>query len=313
MRVLAIVGPTGIGKSEVAQLVAERLGGEIVSADSMQIYRGIDIGTGKVPEGERRVPHHCLDLVSIDEPYSAAEYQRDARAAIEDCFRRGVVPVVCGGTGLYVRAALDTMDFVAGELVENHVRDRLERECDEIGSQALWDRLVGLDPPCAELVHPNNAVRVVRALEMYERGTPYSRQVSGFRDRTSHFETVYVGLTADRAALYRQIECRIDEMLAHGWESEVQHLIEAGLRDDVVAKGPIGYPEIVSVIEGGLLRDDAIAHIKMMTRRYAKRQLTWFRADERINWIDRTSTSAASAASTIVGLMSGSPHQTELI
>lgn len=301
-QVLAIIGPTGVGKSEVAQLVAERIGGEVISADSMQIYRQLDIGTGKVPVSERRVAHHCLDIIDIDQPYSAAEYQRDARHAIESCLARGVTPIVCGGTGLYLRAALDTMEFVSGELVANAVRTRLEAELALRGGDWMWQRLMDVDPACESILHPNNTVRVVRALEMAERGTLYSAQVAGFRLQNDRYDTVYVGLTKDRSMLYRDIEARIDEMLGAGWLDEVARLVESGYGDALVSTAPIGYPELVEVTRATRTLPDAVEAIKMGTRRYAKRQLTWFRADPRITWIDRTERSTEAVATETVGL-----------
>lgn len=301
-QVLAIVGPTGVGKSEVAQLLAERLGGEVISADSMQVYRGLDIGTGKVPPCERRVVHHCLDVLDIDQPYSAADYQREARRVIDDCLERGVRPIVCGGTGLYVRAALDSMEFAPGEQSGNAVRERLERELADKGAAWMWRRLLDLDPACEPLIHPNNSVRVVRAIEMAERGTLYSEQHAGFRVHSDLYDAAYVGLTMDRALLYQTIESRIDSMVAAGWLDEVARLVEAGYGGYVTDKAPIGYPELVEVVRGERTLTDALTAIKTGTRRYAKRQLTWFRSDPRVRWLDRSGISAEDAAEGVLAL-----------
>lgn len=285
--VIAVVGPTASGKSEIAQRIAEHVGGEVVSADSMQVYRGLNVGTGKLMPYERRVPHHMLDIVDLSQPYSAAEYQTAARSVIEDCASRGVVPIVCGGTGLYLRAALDQMVFPNGEPNENALRAQLEAELASVGPAALYERLIALDPGAAAHVHPNNAVRVVRALEMVERGVSYAAQVSGFRRRNDYYRTKWIGVAYERPELYDRIEARIDAMVSQGWLAEVDSLVIAGHRDDLLARAPIGYPELVDVLEGSRTLDDALIDIKQSTRRYAKRQLTWFRADERIRWVIR--------------------------
>lgn len=314
-QVLAIVGPTGVGKSDVAQIVAEHVGGEIVSADSMQVYQGLDIGTGKVAAEDRRVSHHCLDILDIDEPYSAADFQRDARRVIEDCMFRGALPVICGGTGLYVRAALDTMDFAPGEASGNELRAQLERDLAQEGPQRMWSRLMELDPACENHIHPNNSVRVVRALEMALRGTRYSEHVAGFRAQSDRYDTLYVGLTMDRAMLYRGIESRIDGMVLQGWLDEVARLVERGYGDHLLDKAPIGYPELVQVVRGERTLDDALVAIKTGTRRYAKRQLTWFRADPRVVWLDRSESSSEEAAAQVIRLLAteGSPPKGSII
>lgn len=300
--IVAIVGPTAVGKSAVAEGVARALGGEIVSADSMQVYRGMDVGTAKVPVAERTVPYHCVDLVEPGAPYSAALYQCDARAAIDDIAARGLVPVVCGGTGLYVRAALDEMDFPAGEAA-SPARARIEADLERLGPEGLHAELARLDPASAALIHPNNARRVVRALEMLDEGVTYAQQAAGFSARREHYPARYVGLTMDRTSLYARIDARVEEMVAAGLLDEVARLLAAGYREALTAAQAIGYKELVPVVEGRAGLVEAVDEIQRATRRYAKRQLTWFRADPRISWIDVTELSPASATDAVLALL----------
>jgi len=295
-RVLAVVGPTAAGKTALSEELAARLGGEIVSADSMQVYRGMDIGTAKQPAQLRRVRYHCLDLARPDASFSAALYQTAARAAIADCTARGVLPVVCGGTGLYVRAALDDFSFPAGEQDANPLRGHFEGIAESLGAEALHTLLATRDPESAALIHPNNVRRVVRALEMAESGTSYAIQHEGFSERTSVYDTAFLGVTVERAELYRRIDARVDTMLAAGLIAEVQELLDAGFRAALTAAQAIGYKEIVAALDGTCSLEAAADDIKRASRRYAKRQLTWFHADPRITWVDVTDLSLAQAA-----------------
>lgn len=300
--VVAVVGPTGVGKSELADSLAARIGGEVVSADSMQVYRGMDIGTAKVPPHARSVPYHCIDLVEPGTPFSAALYQQHARTAIDGIMCRGAVPVVCGGTGLYIRAALDDMRFPAGELA-SPLREELEALAARIGPEGLHARLAAVDPASAALIHPNNVRRTIRALEMAAEGTSYAEQASGFSRRTSVYPTVFVGLTMRREALYARIDERVDRMMAAGLLDEVRSLLERGYRDALTARQAIGYKELVPVLEAGAPLDEAVAAIKQASRRYAKRQLTWFRADPRVAWIDVTDKDRESVLHEALGLV----------
>ena len=303
IRCLAVVGPTAVGKTALAEELAVRLGGEIVSADSMQVYRDMDIGTAKPREFERRVPYWCLDLVDPGEPFSAALYQREAREAIADIASRGLLPVIAGGTGLYVRAALDPLEFPAGEQAENVTRARYERYADEHGAQALHALLRERDEASAALVHANNVRRVVRALEMLDGGTSYAEQHAGFAARASVYDARFVGLTMAREALYARVGARVDAMIADGLLGEVECLLGQGLRGALTAAQAIGYKELVPVVEGMASLDDAVAQVKQASRRYAKRQLTWFRADPRIRWVDVTELSLAEAADAAMGTL----------
>jgi len=296
IRVLAIVGPTGVGKTAVAEEVAVRLGSEIVSADSMQIYRGMDIGTAKPSHADRRVPYWCLDAVNLGTPYSAALYQQAARSAISDISARGLTPILAGGTGLYVRAALDDFSFPSGEQQDNAVRRYYEDYAAANGALALYELLLERDPESAAVVHQNNTRRVVRALEMLDGGLPYAEQRAGFSTRTSIYDTVFIGVTRNREALYARIDERVDAMIDAGLLGEIQELLDAGLRSTLTASQAIGYKEFVQVVEGKTELDEAVELVKQASRRYAKRQLTWFRADPRVVWINHDDMSVSDAA-----------------
>lgn len=304
--VVAIVGPTGVGKSAVAESVAVALGGEIVSADSMQVYRGLDIGTAKTPVAERRVPYHCIDLVDPRQPYSAALFQTDARSAIDGIRERADTPVVVGGTGLYIRAALDAMDFPTGE-TGSPVRARLEERARDGGGAALYAELASLDPESAALIHPNNTRRVIRALEMLHEGRQYAHQESGFSTRRSHYPvTRYFGLTLQRTTLYSRIDDRVDAMLENGLLHEIASLVAAGLEDALTSLQAIGYKELLPVVTSGADLAAAVASVKQATRRYAKRQLTWFRADPRIEWVEMDGLAPHEGAERILHLLESS-------
>jgi tRNA dimethylallyltransferase len=301
--VIAVVGPTGVGKSAVAEEVAVRLDGEIITADSMQVYRGMDIGTAKVRREDRRVPHHCINQADPGTPYSAALYQAAARQRIEETAARGKVPVLVGGTGLYVRAALDDMRFPSGD-AGSHTRAALHEELERLGPEALYELLVERDPNAAALIHRNNTRRVIRALEMLEDGgVSYAETKERFTDRVPFYPATYVGLTMERDSLYARIDARVDAMLEAGLIAEVEGLLAAGYRDALTAAQAIGYKELVPVLDGCGDLDSAVAAIKQATRRYAKRQLTWFRADPRVRWVDVTDLSPAHTVDAVIALL----------
>lgn len=298
--VIAIVGPTASGKTDVAQIVASVLDGEVVSADSMQIYRGMDIGTGKLPSSERIVPHHGFDLVDPGEPYSAALFQSFARDAFAAIAERGKRAVLCGGTGLYVKAAIDAYEFPAGDQVGNPVRERWTAFAEREGAQALWDELNRLDPDSARELHPNNVRRVVRAFELLAEGRSYAEQKRNLASIEAAVPAVQFGLAVTPSVLNERIDARVDAMVEAGLVGEVRGLLEAGFREGVTAPQAIGYKEIVEALEGRCTLDEAIAAIKQATRRYGKRQRTWFRRDERIRWIDADAGNARAVADTIL-------------
>lgn len=284
--VICIVGPTASGKSELAQRLAVALDGEIVSADSMQIYRGMDIGTGKVPPSERRVPHFGLDLVDPGTPYSAALFQPYARACFADIRSRGHVPFLVGGTGLYVRAAVDDYRFPEGEQVDNPVREHYTRIAEEQGSDALWRLLEQRDPASADVIHPHNVRRVVRAFELLEEGKSYAAQKEALQHIAPYEQALFIGLAVDADLLRARIDRRVDAMVEEGLADEVTTLLQEGFREGLTAGQAIGYKEIVAALDGQCTLAEAIDAIKLATRRYAKRQRTWFRKDTRIRWID---------------------------
>lgn len=298
--VICIVGPTASGKTDAAQLVAAAIGGEVVSADSMQIYRGMDIGTGKLPVPERIVAHHGFDLVDPGEPYSAALFQSFARDAFAAIAARGKRAVLCGGTGLYVKAAIDAYEFPAGEQVDNPVREQWTAFAAREGAQALWDELNRRDPDSARELHPNNVRRVVRAFELLAEGRSYAEQKRNLASIEAAVPTVQFGLAVTPTVLNERIDARVDAMVEAGLVGEVRGLLDAGFREGVTAPQAIGYKEIVEALEGRCTLDEAIAAIKQATRRYGKRQRTWFRRDERIRWIDADAGDARAVADEIM-------------
>lgn len=283
-KVVCVQGATASGKSELAERVAAILGGEIISADSMQIYRGMDIGTAKVPASERAVAYHCIDILDPGEPYSAALFQHDARAAIEDIRLRGRLPIICGGTGFYVRAALDDMDFAPGD-TENPVRLKYMHMLEELGSDSLHELLGQRDPESAALIHPHNVRRVIRAFEMLEEGESYAERKRAFATLPARIPSIKLALDVERQMLYERIDKRVDVMIESGLVDEVRHLLDEGFHDGLTAPQAIGYKEIVAYLEGDITLDEAIAQVKQATRRYAKRQLSWLRRDSEIIWL----------------------------
>lgn len=287
--VVCVVGPTASGKSELAQEIALRLGGEVVSADSMQIYRGMDIGTGKVPPRERRVEHFGLDLADPGEPFSAALFQHYARTCFLSIDARGKRSVLTGGTGFYVRAAIDDYRFPSGEQEDNPVRSRYMDFAEERGAQALWDLLQARDPESAREIHPNNVRRVVRAFELLESGESYAVQKKNLAGIPALVPAVFIGLAVEPGVLVRRIDKRVDEMFEKGLVEEVKTLLNKGFREGITAPQAIGYKEVVAALDGRISMEEACELVKTATHRYAKRQRSWFRRDDRIFWIDATS------------------------
>lgn len=288
--VIAVVGATATGKSGFAEDLAVHLDGQVISADSMQVYRGMDIGTAKVPVHERRVPYHCIDIVDPGQPFSAALYQRVAREAIETVYAQGKVPIVCGGTGLYIKAALDDLVFPAGEQEGNEVRDRYLRLVEEHGADWLHEQLGQVDRASAELIAPNNVRRVIRAFEMLADGTSYAEQHAHATEVAPYYDTVYLGLSVTTEVLYARIDSRVDKMLEDGLLDEVRRLVDAGFAEAITSSQAIGYKEFLPFLDsrepwGSEAFQEAVERVKRSTRRYAKRQRTWFKRDLRINWI----------------------------
>ena len=304
-QVICVVGPTASGKSDVGQLIALALDGEVVSADSMQIYRGMNIGTGKLAPEELKVAHYGLDLADPGEPYSAALFQGYARACFEDIRARGKRPLLVGGTGLYVRAAIDAYDFPKGDQIDNPVRERCSAYAQEHGAHALWELLKQRDPASAAVVHPNNVRRVIRAFELLDEGTTYADQLRKLGTLAQEVPAVMIGLQVDPELLKDRIDRRVERMVELGLVAEVLGLLERGFRDGITAPQAIGYKEIVSALEGEVSLDEAVETIKLATRRYAKRQRTWFRKDARIRWVDANSGNAEEICARALSLIGG--------
>ncbi|WP_030485122.1 tRNA (adenosine(37)-N6)-dimethylallyltransferase MiaA [Nocardioides aequoreus] len=280
--VVAVVGATASGKSALALDLAERLGGEVVNTDAMQLYRGMDIGTAKLPEAERRgVPHHLLDVLEVTEAASVAEFQRWGRAAIDDCRSRGVVPVLVGGSALYTRAVLDHFDFPG---TDPDLRARLEAELDERGPAALHERLRSVDAEAAAQVLPSNGRRLVRALEVVElTGRPFSASLPRLEYAVAG--AVQVGVDVDRPTLDARIARRVDAMWQQGLVEEVRRLAAVGLRDGRTAQRALGYRQVLGLLDGTLAEAEAREQTVTGTRRFARRQDSWFRKDPRVTWL----------------------------
>ena len=288
---LCLLGPTAVGKTEIAIQLAQRLNAEIVSVDSRQIYRQMDIGTARpTAEEQRAARHHLIDCVDISEAFSVADYQSLVDVAITDIQNRGKRVLLVGGAGLYFRAIVDGL--FEGPGADPSLRKRLEGEAAQLGVDVLHKRLQTCDPESADRIHPNNLVRVIRALEVYElTGTPMSELQQQWHPEKQRYPFIAFGLTMPRALLYRRIEQRVDVMLANGLIAEVESLLAAGYARDSVALQSFGYRELIAYLDGDFTYLEAISQLKQNTRRFAKRQLTWFRKDTRIEWLDRESTS----------------------
>ena len=280
--VVAVVGPTAAGKSDLAVQLARELGGEVVSVDSMQIYRGMDIGTAKLPVEERRgVPHHLLDVLYVGEPATVAEFQAWAREAVCDCRDRRRVPVLVGGSALYVRAVLDEFDFPG---TDPHLRAELDRQLAERGSAALHAQLARVDPDAAAVILPGNGRRVVRALEVMElTGRPFQARLPGYDYAFGH--VVQVGLDVPRDVLDERIAARVDRMWEDGFVDEVRRLERDGLREGATASRALGYAQVLRFLAGEVDEPMARDETVRATRRFARRQASWFGRDPRICWL----------------------------
>lgn len=286
-RVLCVVGPTASGKTKMAVALARRFGGEVVSVDSMQIYRGMTIGTAAPTAEEMEgVPHHMIAVADPAEQWSAARFCQAADACIQDILSRGKLPVLAGGTGLYLDALIRGDDFAPGSQ-GGEVRLRLQRELREQGPEALLERLRTVDPGTAGRLHLRDEKRILRALEIYEQtGEPMSLRDRRGRQRPDRYEAVYIGLSfRDREDLRRRIDRRVDDMVRQGLLQEVQDLLDSGLPRDATALQAIGYKQFLAVADGAATTDQAVEEVKLRSRQYAKRQLTWLRRNPDIHWI----------------------------
>lgn len=282
---LVILGPTGVGKTQIAYLVAKRVKGEIISADSRQVYQEFNIGTVKPPLWMRKeIPHWLVDILSPEKTFSAADFKKRAEEIIEKIYQRGKVSLVVGGTGLYIKVLIDGIFPGPGKnwLLRRWLEERIKRE----GLSSLWEELKKKDPEASLRIHPHDRVRIVRALEVfYLTGKP----ISSLQKETIPplFHPLLVGITAERENLYSWIEKRVDKLIKEGWVEEVRTLLKKGYSPTLPAFQSLGYREIVGYIEGKYTLEEAISLIKRNTRRFAKRQLTWFKKDKRIKWFKR--------------------------
>ncbi len=278
---VAVVGATAAGKTDLSLDLAEALDGEVVNTDAMQVYRGMDIGTAKLPAAERRgIPHHLLDLLEVTEPLSVADFQARARAAIADIQGRGLTPVLVGGSALYVRAVLDRFDFPG---TDEAVRARWEAELAAVGAPVLHARLAAVDPAAAGQILPDNGRRIVRALEVIElTGKPFAASLPRLEYAAP---AVQLGVDIDRESLDGRIELRVERMFADGLVEEVRRLLDRGLREGRTAYAAIGYRQVVAHLDGEIDLAEAKAQTVRATRRFARRQDSWFRKDPRITWV----------------------------
>jgi len=283
-RIVIITGPTASGKSRLAHILARETGGEIINADSLQVFRGMDIGTAKPSQEERaEVPYHLLDIRNPDEPFDAFSFREEAMKVIGDLHRRGIPVLVVGGTGLYLRV-LERGLFPAPR-ADGRLREVWKKEAESKGPHVLWERLKAVDPTAAVRIHPNDIFRIIRALEVWElTGRPMTAWQRWGQETTAELETLWIGLALERMDLYRRINRRTEEMMAQGFLEEVRGLLERGYGPDLKPMQSLGYRHLVEVIQKGRPLAEAVEEIKRDTRRYAKRQMTWLKKEEKIRW-----------------------------
>ncbi len=286
-QVIVIAGPTASGKTGLSVEVARQLHTEIVSADSMQIYQGMDVGTAKVTTNEMcGIPHHMLDIVSPMENYNVSRYVEDAKPIVDDILSRGKIPVIAGGTGLYINSLVYGYDL-APIPSDDAVREEITQLYEEKGGEFLLEELRKIDPKTAERLHPNNARRLIRALEVYRiSGTTISDQEERTKNAPKPYDVKFFVLDTERDKLYERINRRVDMMLENGLVEEVKTLLGQGIPKTNTSMQAIGYKEIVEYLDGYLTLDEAVEKLKMESRRYAKRQLTWFRRNEGAHWLE---------------------------
>lgn len=285
--IIIIAGPTASGKTKLSVDLAKAINGEIISADSMQIYKGMDIGTAKIRKSEMDgVVHYLVDDIEPDERYTVSDFKTRAEEYIEDIIRRGKVPIIVGGTGLYINSILYELNMKNGE-TNFEIRNKLEELAKVKGNVFMHEKLKEIDPISSERIHPNNVKRVIRAIEVFETtGKLFSDQYD-FRKLNDKYNPIYFCLTMDRKKLYNRINMRIDMMLEEGLIEEVKTLINNGFDIKLPSMQGLGYKEIISYLNDEITLEEAIYLLKRDTRRFAKRQLTWFRREELVNWIDK--------------------------
>ena len=286
-KVIIIVGPTAVGKTNLSIKLAKKLKAEVISGDSMQVYKGMNIGTGKVTEKEMEyVPHHMLDILNPDEPFSVADYQKQVQKKISDLNKQNIIPLLVGGSGLYIQAVL--YDYVFSDQKRDEtLTKQLEARLETEGNLALYEELQQVDPVQAKHIHPNNKRRLIRALEVYQATGKTLSERQAEQNKTSTYDYYIIGLKMDREALYDQINQRVDTMVQNGLVEEVKHLYERGYEHTQAMKA-IGYKELIPYIKGETDLNTAVELLKRNSRRYAKRQYTWFKNQMNIHWYDVT-------------------------
>ncbi len=285
---LILTGPTAAGKTRLSVTLARQIGGEIISADSMQVYRHMDIGSAKIRLEEMQgVPHYMIDIADPREPFHIVLFQQYARRFMQDIYSRGHIPILAGGTGFYIQAVLYDIDFTQEEGDPGY-RTQLEALCAQKGEAYLHDMLRACDPASAVAIHPHNRKRVIRALEYYRlTGKPISDHNASMRARESSYNACYFVLTDDRARLYERIDQRVEEMMEEGLVEEVRRLKEMGCRQEMVSMQGLGYQQILRYLCGEMTLEEAVRLIKRDTRHFAKRQLTWFRREKDVIWLEQ--------------------------
>ena len=286
--VIILTGPTAVGKTELSLRLAKQINGAIISADSMQVYRHMDIGSAKIMPNEMQgIPHYLVDCIEPDEEFNVTVFQRMAKQALHQIYENGQIPIVVGGTGFYVQALLYDIAFTEHP-TETAYRKELEEQAKIQGIESLHDRLKQVDPKSAELIHANNVKRVIRALEYYhETGEPISIHNEREHKRQSPYQSAYYVLTDEREHLYERINARVDHMMEQGLVTEVQRLKDSGYHRGMVSMQGLGYKEILAYLENEISLEEAVYRIKRDTRHFAKRQLTWFRREQDVCWIDK--------------------------
>lgn len=286
---IILTGPTAVGKTRLSIALAKAVNGEIISADSMQVYKRMTIGTAKIlPEEMEEIPHHLIDILEPDEEFNVVLFAKLAKEAIQQCLSRGKIPILTGGTGFYIQAVLYDIDFTENDDDKSY-RQELEAYALEHGADALHERLKQIDAASAQNIHPNNIKRVIRALEFYEKsgGQKISEHNEEQKQKESPYNFLYFVLNDDRETLYDRINKRIDQMLDQGLVGEVQALLEEGVPEYAVSMQGLGYKEIVSFLKGECTLEEAIYILKRDTRHFAKRQLTWFKRESNVVWMNR--------------------------
>lgn len=285
---IVLTGPTAVGKTNLSISLAKAVNGEIISADSMQVYKGMDIGSAKIRKEEMQgVTHYLVDILEPEEEFHIVKFQELAKAALEEIYAKGKIPILVGGTGFYIQAVTRDIDFTQAEQ-ETSYREELEQLAKEKGAEYLHEKLREVDSKSAENIHANNVKRVIRALEFYhQNGTPISEHNEEQKQQTSPYNLAYFVLTAPREILYERIDRRVDQMMEEGLLKEVKSLRERGCHRGMVSMQGLGYKEILAYLEGEYPLEEAVRILKRDTRHFAKRQLTWFRREQDVIWVDK--------------------------